>query len=99
MTSTETASAETIERARRIGREITGALSEHGFKTNSSVRTWSASNVEELRRLPKTSAILGLIFTGGGKPSDAAPHVTGYGAQVVIVGDGVIVLEVAEEQA
>lgn len=99
MTSTETASAETIERARRIGREITEALSGHGFKTNSSVRTWSASNVEELRRLPKTSAILGLIFTGGGKPSVAAPHVTGYGAQVVIVGDGVIVLEVAEEQA
>ncbi|HEU4594933.1 MAG TPA: hypothetical protein VFS10_07165, partial [Pyrinomonadaceae bacterium] len=86
-----------IERARRIGREIAEALKGRGFKVNPSIRTWSSSNVDELRRLPKSSAILGLVFSGGGKPSDAAPHVTGYEAEVVIVGDGVIVLEVAEE--
>ena len=38
-----TASGETVERARRIGRQITEALKGHGVKANSTVRTWSAA--------------------------------------------------------
>lgn len=93
-----TASGETVERARRMGRQITEALKGHGVKANSTVRAWSAGNVEELRRLPRTSALLGLIFLESARPADAAPHVTGFGAEIVLVGDGVIVLEVAEQK-
>jgi uroporphyrinogen-III synthase len=92
-----TASEQTIERARGIGRAITEALSGLGFRANSSVRTWSSSNIEELRRLPKNSAILGIVVHEGGRAFDAAPHVADFGAEIAHVGDNVIVLEVAEQ--
>ncbi|MFL6284494.1 MAG: hypothetical protein ACJ74Q_15220 [Pyrinomonadaceae bacterium] len=91
------ASEQTIERARGIGREITEALGRRGFRANSSVRSWSASNIEELRRLPRNSGLLGIIIHEGGSAADAAPHVTGYGAEVAYVGDHVIILEVTEQ--
>ena len=98
MTPTETASEETIERARGIGRELKEALGRRGFRAGLSVRTWSSHNVEALRRLPKSSAILGITILEGGRAADAAPHVSGFGADVVLVGEGVIVLEVAEQK-
>lgn len=91
-----TASGQTIERARGIGREIARALNGLGFRATSSVRSWSSSNIEELRRLPKTSAILGIVIREGGTASEAAKHVVDYGAEVTHVGDHVVVLEVVE---